>query len=230
MNQLVAHGVPAALTRVLAVAVLTFTGAPAMALQEPAYDVLASEERFEVRRYAPYVVARTRATGEFSQARREAFGRLFNFISGNNLPGDGVSRTAPSGPAERTGKGEKIAMTVPVLSNRAENAGDGSADAPQAWLMEFVMPPGAARDALPAPRDPAVELREVPAHTVAVRRYAGSTREARFREMADALLADLRAAGIDVIGRPVQAVYNGPFTIGPLRRNEVLVEVAWGSD
>ena len=67
----------------------------------------------------------------------------------------------------------------------------------------------------------------MPGRVVAAYRYSGSTGEKRFREVAERLDAALADAGIERVGRPVQAVYNGPFTIGPLRRNEAVVEVRY---
>ena len=39
-------------------------------------------------------------------------------------------------------------------------------------------------------------------------------------------LAALREAKIEVIGEPVWARYNAPYVLWPLRRNEVMFEVA----
>lgn len=190
-----------------------------MAYAEPDYQVLATYDQVEVRRYAPYVVAETTVEGSFNQARQQAFRRLFNFISGYNGQREPIAMTVPVNQAPS--KGEKIAMTVPVFSS------PDTIETADRWTMEFVMPPGASLEALPLPKDAAVRMREVPERVVAVHRYSGSTGEQRYRERAAFLERSLAQMGIEQRGSPVQAVYNGPFTIGPLRRNEVVVEVAY---
>ncbi|MEM9386708.1 MAG: heme-binding protein [Pseudomonadota bacterium] len=191
-----------------------------MATEEPAYEVIDTLGTIEIRRYDAYVVAETTVEGNFNAARRQAFGRLFRFISGNNTRRQEIAMTTPvSQSAGDRSEGEKIAMTVPVFSDpkRAERA--------NAWTMEFVMPPGATLEQLPVPRHPLVSLHTVPSRTVAAYRYSGSTGEKRFLEHAQRLEAALAHERIATVGAPVQAVYNGPFTIGPLRRNEAVVEV-----
>ena len=62
---------------------------------------------------------------------------------------------------------------------------------------------------------------------MAVRRYSGTWSENRYRDNEDQLLAALDDDSIDVIGDPVFARYNAPFTPWFLRRNEVMVEIDW---
>ena len=199
---------------------LLLSAASVSAYEEPAYEVIQSFGDVELRRYAAYVVAETSVEGDFNRARGQAFRRLFNFISGDNTRREEIDVNAPDNPTVRRSKGEKIAMTVPVFSNSI-----GDQQAPSAWTMEFVMPPGLPLEAIPVPRDARVRLRTVPAHVVAAYRYSGGTGERRFQEHAQRLLRQLSERQIEVLGDPVQAVYNGPFTIGPLRRNEALVPV-----
>ncbi|MFP4270692.1 MAG: SOUL family heme-binding protein [Alphaproteobacteria bacterium] len=82
--------------------------------------------------------------------------------------------------------------------------------------------PGAA----PAPEDPRVRLVEVPAETLAVLRFSGRPSDARVAEKTDELMAALDRAGVDPAGRPQAFFYDPPWTLPPLRRNEVAVAVA----
>jgi DNA gyrase inhibitor GyrI len=66
-----------------------------------------------------------------------------------------------------------------------------------------------------------VQLREVPAHQVAVLRYSGAWSQASDDEQLARLQAVLRAAGIVWTGEPTIARYNPPFTPWFLRRNEI---------
>ena len=46
-----------------------------------------------------------------------------------------------------------------------------------------------------------------------------------FSGQTEALIAALAEVGLTAAGPPTLAVYNGPLTPGPLRRNEVLVVI-----
>lgn len=201
-------------------ALLLFSGGPAMAYDEPAFEVLAHYDDFEIRRYAPYVVAETLVEGEFGKARNVAFRRLFAYISGENTAREKIAMTTPVNQRAAEPRGEKIAMTVPVFSNETSSA-EGS----NGHVMEFVMPPGATLQSLPVPNDPTVRLREVSERTVAAWRYSGNSNQPRYLEHVEKMEQALENEGIAVVGAPALAVYNGPFTLGPWRRNEVVVDV-----
>ena len=85
----------------------------AMAIEQPAYTVVRQDGAFELRRYAPYLLAETEVESGFMQAGNVAFGRLFRYISGDNTTRTEIAMTAPVEQARRGG-GEKIAMTAPV--------------------------------------------------------------------------------------------------------------------
>jgi hypothetical protein len=78
---------------------------------------------------------------------------------------------------------------------------------------------------VPKPRDDEVVVHQVPARTLAVRRYRGNWSEQRYRDNEGALVAAVEAAGLEPIGAPIFARYNAPFVPGFMRRNEVLLEV-----
>ena len=61
---------------------------------------------------------------------------------------------------------------------------------------------------------------------MAVLRYGGTWSAERYAKIEAALLAIVREEGLEVIGEPVWARYNGPMTPWFMRRNEVMVEVA----
>ena len=76
------------------------------------------------------------------------------------------------------------------------------------------------------PVDDRVSILEMPARTMAVRRYSGRTSEKNYQRNLEALKQALQRDQVRVQGEPVSAVYNGPFTLPFFRRNEVLVEVS----
>lgn len=195
----------------VALAALCLSG-PALAYEQPAYEVHAVRDGYELRRYAPYRVVETQAEGGFDEARSAAFRRLFAYITGDNRVERTIAMTVPvlTGDA-----GAQVAMTAPVVT-RAEGAGQ--------W-MQFMLPAALPDDEVPVPRDPAVRVRRVDAQWIAARSYSGRSDEAGYAKNAQGLLARLAADGVAVAGPPAFAVYNNPFTPWFLRRNEVLVPV-----
>ena len=61
-----------------------FGAGSAMAIEEAKYTVVLKEQSFEVRGYEPHILAETIVDGEFDNAGKKAFSRLFKYISGNN--------------------------------------------------------------------------------------------------------------------------------------------------
>lgn len=113
--------------------------------------------------------------------------------------------------------GEKIAMTAPVQENLAG----------EVRHMAFIMPAEYSMESLPTPNSSGVELRAVPARTVAVLTFSGWARDdkvARKRQDLEAFLADRR---LDVRGNWLLNQYNPPWTPSFMRRNEIWVEVDW---
>ena len=76
---------PIAYAATLLVAALIMADLPAHALEEPSYEVVSSSEDYELRRYAPYVVAQTQVQGDFSTAGNRAF-RILARILNARLP------------------------------------------------------------------------------------------------------------------------------------------------
>lgn len=184
-----------------------------MALEEPKYSLIASIGAVELRLYAPYMVAETLVTGaaDESQAANLGFRRLFSYISGNNLAKESIAMTAPvQQPVSR-----KIAMTVPVQ----QMPGD------EGWLISFVVPGEFDFDTVPTPGNPEVKIRAIPERLMAVLTYAGRWTMQNRQQHSRELLDTLEEADIKVLGVPVYASYNSPFSLPMLRRNEIMVEV-----
>jgi hypothetical protein len=194
------------------VAALALAG-PAMAIEEPRYEVVRSTPDFELRRYPAYAVVETATEGDPDAARNAAFERLFKYISGNNRAQQKIEMTVPVvvKPA-----GEKIEMTAPVVTRPGEGSGT---------LMQFMLPSRFDASKAPQPTDPAVRVRDVAAQAIAARRYSGRPSESNYRENEAKLLASLKGAGLVPTDVPRFAAYNPPFTPWFMRRNEVLVPV-----
>lgn len=188
-----------------------------MAIEEPDFDVLQSSERYEVRRYAPYIVAEVDVNGSRDRAGNTAFRILAGYIFGSNASQEKMTMTAPVESRARD-DGIKMEMTAPVTSTTS---------AQDTHTFAFVMEKKYTLETLPRPNDERVRLRIVPERTMAVRRYSGRWSEANVRSNEAALLAALDEDGIQHRGAPVLARYNAPFTPWFLRRNEAMVEIDW---
>ena len=200
----------------LLAAVSLLASSAAMAIEEPTFRLVERDGAFELREYAPYLVAETRVESSFTDAGNIAFQRLFRYISGHNVAQQKIAMTAPVTQSADTARGEKIAMTAPV-AQRAD--GD-------AYWVAFVVPAKFSRDTVPQPRDPAVQIRAVPAQLIASWRYSGRWTEANYREHEAELRAAIAARKLTITGEPVLARYNPPFMPSFMRRNEILIPVA----
>jgi len=175
---------------------------PAMALEEPEFDVLHSADDYEIRRYAPFIVAEVEVQGDLDKAGGDAFRLLAGYIFGKNEPGT------------------KMSMTAPVTSDAPDSERDSH-------TFSFVMESRYSMETLPKPIDSRIRLVEKPAKIMAAHRYSGTWSSRNYQKHEAALLAALQADAVEMSGGIYLARYNSPFTPWFLRRNELLVEVAW---
>lgn len=193
--------------------VFTLLAGPAMAIEQPKYRVEATDGRFEVRAYEPYVVAEVDVAGDQGESVQAGFRKLAGYIFGAN---EGRSKIAMTAPVAQTPKGEKIAMTAPVTQVPTREG---------RWTVQFMMPSEYRIDSLPKPKDPDVRFATVPARRVAVATFSGVARGGNFAEHAAELQRWLVAKGYRSRGEPTLAQYDAPWTPWFMRRNEVLVEI-----
>lgn len=197
---------------ILAVAVIIIGATKVMAIEEAAYTVLKKDGKFEVRDYAPHILAETIVDDDFEQAGGTAFKRLFRYISGENRSRDKLEMTAP---VSQKPRGKKIEMTAPV--EQQPSLGQ--------WAVSFMMPASYTLETLPEPDDPNISLRQVPAHRMAAVRYSGFWSEKNYLRHKKELESWVHEEGFTIVGEPVWARYNPPFTLWFLRRNEILVPI-----
>ncbi|AJW42127.1 hypothetical protein NY08_4122 [Rhodococcus sp. B7740] len=185
--------------------------------EEPPHTSRRLTGAVEIRRYRPRIAAQTVVDADEEEARQEGFRRLARYIFGGN---GGKKRVAMTAPVSQSPAGsQKIAMTAPVSSTPGS---DG-------WVVRFFMPAEWTMDTLPEPDDDRVTLTEVPAETVAVLRFSGGRGRGDVQPQIAALTEALRAEGIEMLGEPMTWFYDPPWTLAPLRRNEVVVAVPDGS-
>ena len=178
---------------------------PAMAIEEPEFEVLQSNDDYEVRMYAPHIVAEVDVEGDDGDPGRAAFRILAGYIFGDNE-------------AET-----KMSMTAPVTSQAG-----GESDR-ELYTYAFFMESEYTMETLPKPIDARIRLVEKPARVVAARRYSGSWSTSNYQKNESVLMAALANDGVVLSGEPYLARYNSPFTLWFMRRNELLVEVEWPS-
>ena len=111
---------------------------------------------------------------------------------------------------------QEIAMTAPVQQSMK---GDRE--------MAFMMPAEYALEDLPEPEDQRVSFRETPAYTAAVIQFSGWASSEKADENWQQLRRFLIAEGIDITGEPTLNQYNPPWTLPFMRRNEIIVPVAF---
>ena len=170
-----------------------------MALEQPKYEIVEKIGDLELREYSSFAIAECALPNvpNVSSASSYAFSRLFNYIQGRNS------------------KAQPIQMTKPVRQEPHESG----------WKVSFVIPEEIRIAGIPEPADSSISIREVPGGLYAALVYRGSWGEAKQQFQSAKLLEPVRKSGHSVKGPIISAVYNPPFTPGPLRRNEVMVEL-----
>jgi hypothetical protein len=193
----------------------------AMAIEEPRYEVSISQAPFELRHYAPTLIAQTIVEGDMDAASNKGFRLIADFIFGNNLAAgsEQAAKIAMTAPVTVEPQSSKIAMTAPVTIEPQS----GSA---QQWRVHFVMPSQYTLADIPKPKNSAVTLHELPSKYFVVHRYSGFNTEARVQEKTDEALAWAKQQSLKVVGTPQLSRYDPPWTLPMFRRNEIMVEVA----
>lgn len=185
-----------------------------MATEEPAFTVVIDDGAHQVRQYSALLVAETRVGGDRKQASSAGFRILADYIFGGNTRRESIAMTAPV--VQSPPVGERIAMTAPVSQIAAADA----------WIVRFTMPSGYTLDTLPKPNDPRVVLSLAPSARFAVVRFSGWAGEQDFKRRLAELEQWMTKRRLRATGPASLAQYNPPWTLGPLRRNEVMVPIA----
>ena len=131
--------------------------------------------------------------------QNSSFRNLFNYISGANVDS------------------QKIEMTTPVTESKESSE----------MVMQFYLPSKFTKKTAPVPTDPRVKLITIEEGYFAVIKYAGRFTDKNFNKHKRILKKNLNEDKIDIIGPAIKAIYNGPFTLPILRRNEAMYRVDW---
>lgn len=198
----------------------------AMATEEPKYEVVFSEGDWEVRRYAPMLIAEAEVAGDMDEASNKGFRLIADYIFGNNQGSDAEqkSRIAMTAPVTVEPQSAKISMTAPVTVE--PQSADTDMKAAKRWRIQFVMPSQYTLETIPKPSNSAVKLRQVLGKHYAVHQYSGFNTLARVQQKTDELLQWAASKSLTITGTPQLARYNPPWTLPMFRRNEIMVEIA----
>jgi effector-binding domain-containing protein len=158
------------------------------------YQLLLKKDDFEVRKYQSFY---TSSVKENTLRADSGFGKLFNYISGNNK------------------KRAAIAMTVPVISELNDDF----------MTMEFVLPAKFSKEQIPEPNDPNIKIKAYPQHTALVLSFTGSSKDKVIADNINKLMAFAKDNKFKTRGSIRVAQYSSPFTLPIFRKNEVSIEI-----
>lgn len=159
----------------------------------PPFEVVSEAPSYELRDYAPHLVATVRVNAGVQRSASTGFRALAGYIFGGNSTG------------------QKIAMTVPVGQVPYENGHE----------ISFMMPARYDQGTLPTPDNANIVFRETAPERLAVSSFSGWAGEAQLRRQAARLRDMLERDGHRVLAGPRYAYYDDPFTLPWKRRNEV---------
>ncbi len=199
---------------------------PAMAIEEPKYEVVTADAQFEVRHYVPILIAETIVEGDMDAASSKGFRLIADFIFGNNQQADSdkKAKIAMTAPVTVEPQSSKIAMTAPVTVE--PQAAESNMKTAKTWRINFVMPSQYTLANIPKPKNNAVSLREVPSKYFIVHKYSGFNTVSRVQTKTDETVEWAIKRSYKMIGRPQLSRYDPPWTLPMFRRNEIMLEIA----
>jgi effector-binding domain-containing protein len=181
--------------------------------EQAEYSVLKKADEYEIRNYPAHIVAQTvvEGTSVNGDAFNKGFRIIAGYIFGGNVKKESIAMTTPV----TAQSSEKIAMTTPVTTSAEGNS----------QVVSFVMPAGYTLATLPSPNDSRIKLIEVPEQKRAALRFSGYRTDPRFQKMQEQLFADLARDNVVMIGTPIFAGYNPPWTPPWMNRNEIMEQI-----
>ena len=123
-----------------------------------------------------------------------SFRKLFKYISGDNE------------------NNEEIKMTTPVT--QIEKKGN--------MTMQFYLPSRFNKSNTPNPSNSDIKILNIKGGYYAVIIYSGRASDKNFIKHKNILENELKKDDISILGSPIKATYNNPFTLPLLRRNEAM--------
>ena len=188
---------------IIALFIIIYTNI-SMALEEPKYQIVKSNNNYEIRKYNKRLAVEVTYSNQDS-----GFRYLFNYISGENTASEKISMTVP------VTQSVKIDMTAPVTQSKKNGK----------LVMQFYLPSKFTINTAPKPTNRRVSLVELEAGIYAVIKYSGRVTNNNFHRHYEELKEYLTKDNINFIEPAIRATFNGPFTLPILRRNEVMMKI-----
>jgi effector-binding domain-containing protein len=177
------------------------------------YSTEKSQDEFAIRIYKPLVEAQiTVKDDDYKSAVNKGFRALFKYITGANSVNQKISMTTP---VITENNSQNIEMTAPVFI----------ADSNNSWTIAFVLPDNYTLDTAPKPTNSDIKLVAKPQNKVAVITFNGSLNKDSIDENTKKLKTWISENDIKVVGEPMAAGYNPPWTIPYFRRNEIQISI-----
>ena len=186
-----------------------------MATDEPDFNLILKEDKFEIREYASKIIAQVEVFGDFDDASSKGFKILADYIFGNNKSKDGNSRIEMTAPVEMEPLPQKINMTKPVLTEGNDNT----------WIVSFIMPNEFTLKTLPEPNNKNIKISSIPKEKYAVIVFYGLVRESSYLEKEKLLNQFIEEKKLKTSGEIKIARYNPPWTLPFFRLNELMIKV-----
>ena len=186
-----------------------------MATDEPDFNLILKEDKFEIREYASKIIAQVEVVGDFDDASSKGFKILADYIFGNNKSKDGNSRIEMTATVEMELLHQKINMTKPVLTEGNDNT----------WIVYFIMPNEFTLETLPEPNNKNIKISSIPKEKYAVIVFSGLVRESSYLEKEKLLNQFIEEKKLKTFGKIKIARYNPPWTLPFFRRNELMIKV-----
>jgi len=179
--------------------------------ETPSYKVVETDGDFEIRSYPPVLMAEVRVEGDRRETINRGFRILAAYIFGQNEPAAKVAMTSPVTQSQTT-----IAMTSPVTQAKSG----------EAWLVQFMMPSKYTLETLPKAKDDRIRFfMSKPSHRAVVT-FSGFTNDGAVAAETEKLKAWAAERQLKVVGEPIIAYYDDPFTFPWNRRNEIQLPLA----
>ncbi|KAF9613137.1 hypothetical protein IFM89_035177 [Coptis chinensis] len=194
-------------------------------VETPKFQLLKSTTEYEIRKYSPCVVAQVTYDPSQTKGDRDGgFSILASYIGVIGQPQNTKpEKIAMTAPVITSTESETIAMTAPVVT---KSESSGQSDQKKLVTMQFVLPSEYTKaEEAPKPTDERVVIKEEGGKTYGVIKFSGVATDAVVEEKVEKLKKSLEKDSYKVIGGYLLARYNPPWTLPPLRTNEIMIPI-----
>ena len=175
--------------------------------ETPLYKVLETEDKFELREYQDFLIAKVKVRESFEKSGSKGFRPLANYIFGENQ------------------KKEKIQMTAPVGLHSASGQEYHNLSKENDWYISFFMPSRFEKNQLPKPDNADVVHEEIKGGLFAIIRYSGSADKKNFEKKLLDLKSWIKSKNFTQSESFWFWRYDPPWTLPILKRNEIAIRI-----